>query len=565
MPKKKTHEDYVERLTRIAPDVEVLEEYVNADTKILHKCKKCGNIWNVKPCSIIAGYRCPKCCYNHKKNTEEYQQDLFNKNPNISVIEEYQLSNIPILHKCKICEFEWKTRPNTILTKPVCPQCEKHKKLTTKKNNYINELQKKHPEITLVDTYVNTITPILHRCEKGHEWKKTPREVLNSQGCPICIKRKISHEQYIAKIKIIHPNIEVLETYINSNTAILHRCKKDGYTWKIRPSDIIHLGIKCPCCYGKVIGPAPKYKNSIWASEHKAFFSQYLTKEQMKTYTPHSEKLIQVKCPQCHEIVQTTPKLIYNYGHLSCMCQDGKSYPNKFMCAVIKQLNIDFIIEYCPKWSNRKRYDIYIPKLNCIIENHGKQHYEAVFKNFGITLEDEQKNDKYKKELAFNNNVEYYIEIDCRNSKWEWIKNSIMNSELPSLLSFKETDIDWIKCDEFATNSLMVEVAKLWNQNYSLQDITNTIPLAKSTIRRYLKKATEKNWCNYNPQLEQKKAILRRTEKFQNRIDYSLFDELYEQWQNKNINQKKMRQQLGVGNRTLAQMIQNKQEQSKII
>ena len=49
------------------------------------------------------------------------------------------------------------------------------------------------------------------------------------------------------------------------------------------------------------------------------------------------------------------------------------------------------------EWSENKRYDVYIPYLNCIVENHGEQHYNNSFKSLnGRTLEEEQKNDKYK-------------------------------------------------------------------------------------------------------------------------------------------------------------------------
>ena len=84
-----------------------------------------------------------------------------------------------------------------------------------------------------------------------------------------------------------------------------------------------------------------------------------------------------------------------------------------------------------------KRYDIYIPSINCIIENHGIQHYNKGFEFIGgRTLEEEQENDKYKKCVANKNGVENYIIIDCRKSTKEWVEQSVMQSYLPILLNF---------------------------------------------------------------------------------------------------------------------------------
>ena len=64
-----------------------------------------------------------------------------------------------------------------------------------------------------------------------------------------------------------------------------------------------------------------------------------------------------------------------------------------------------------------------------IIENHGEQHYihRGTFKS--KSLEDEQRNDVYKKTLARQNGVIHYIVLDCRESNVSWIKKSILNSQ----------------------------------------------------------------------------------------------------------------------------------------
>ena len=140
-------------------------------------------------------------------------------------------------------------------------------------------------------------------------------------------------------------------------------------------------------------------------------------------------------------------------------------------------------------WSNNKRYDIYIPSLSMIIENHGLQHYKGGFEAYGgRTLEEEQENDIYKKNLALNNDIKHYIELDCKKSELEWIKNSVMESELPRLLNFKEEDINWIECEIYARKSLLITVCELWNNKVgSTQDIADKVGLSRPTVTRYLK------------------------------------------------------------------------------
>jgi len=53
----KTHETYAKQIPK---DIETLESYIGADTKIVHK-HICGFIWKVKPSSILSGHGCPMC------------------------------------------------------------------------------------------------------------------------------------------------------------------------------------------------------------------------------------------------------------------------------------------------------------------------------------------------------------------------------------------------------------------------------------------------------------------------------------------------------------------------
>lgn len=179
-------------------------------------------------------------------------------------------------------------------------------------------------------------------------------------------------------------------------------------------------------------------------------------------YSIGMNKEIFMKCPNCgcEKLIQ--PIKVIRQGFGCPKCSDGISYPEKFMFNVLEQLlDKDFQVQLSRttfKWCENYKYDIYINKINCIVEIFGNQHYQESFGRIGKharNLEEEQENDRLKEQLAKINNIKHYIIIDSRESKLEWIKNSIMKSELPSLLNFKEEDIDWLKCHEYSCSSLI--------------------------------------------------------------------------------------------------------------
>ena len=207
-----------------------------------------------------------------------------------------------------------------------------------------------------------------------------------------------------------------------------------------------------------------------------------------------------MKCPDCGFEKWMIVANLFKQGFSCNKCGDGISFPNKFILNVLMQLNIDIELEKKFDWSNNKVFDIYIPTLNIIIENHGGQHYERGFESCGgRNLKEEQENDILKKELASNNGIEYYIELDCRKSEMDWIKQSIMDSELPKLLNFKETDIDWLKCEEYCATNLVKIVCEIFESGIKdTPEIAKITRLSISAVRNYLKTGKKLGWCNYD-------------------------------------------------------------------
>jgi hypothetical protein len=220
-----------------------------------------------------------------------------------------------------------------------------------------------------------------------------------------------------------------------------------------------------------------------------------------------SNKKVFIICQNCGEIKLIKPNLYINQGIGCKKCSDGIPYGEKFVYSMLEQIDKNFyrqvgktLLGWCK--INNYKYDFYVIYNNkiIIIETHGLQHYEKC--GFTCrTLEEEQENDRLKEQLAKANGIEHYIVLDCRYSKLEWIKNSILDSELLELLKFTENDIKWNKCHEFACKSLVKEVCNLYNNGMiEIKSLCNKFKLNETTVKKYLKQGSQINLCNYDPE-----------------------------------------------------------------
>lgn len=267
-------------------------------------------------------------------------------------------------------------------------------------------------------------------------------------------------------------------------------------------------GHGCACCHGTIVveGINDIPTTAPWMIPY--FQGGY---DEAKLYTKESGKKIYFICPNCKQIKDRRMAIstLYSTKSLSCICSDVIPYPEKLMFSILKQLNIEFktqlsraTLKWCKGNTYDVRYDFYIPSLNCIIETHGNQHYNVPHKKsmFKRTLKEEQENDIFKEQLARNNGIENYIVIDCRKSELEWIKNSILNSELPNILNFKEEDINWNKCEEFVAKNFYKIICNYRNNNSKmlLKDIQVNLNISRWTLDKALSVGKNVGWLNLN-------------------------------------------------------------------
>ena len=195
--RKKTKEEYINELKLKNPTVELVGEYLGTNTKTMHRCVIHNVLWEVKPASVLYGAGCSKCklerFYKTRTKThEKYVEDVKKIQPHIRVVGTYVEAKIPIAHYCTMHSVLWDAMPTNILHGYGCKECgnDKVREKNSKSNDqYIKELAEVNNSIISIEKYINSWTPIWHKCLVcGHRWQGSPANILYGKGCPKCRK-----------------------------------------------------------------------------------------------------------------------------------------------------------------------------------------------------------------------------------------------------------------------------------------------------------------------------------------------------------------------------------------
>ena len=179
---RKTIQEYINECKQKGYDLPI-EPYVNAKTKIKHRCQKCEKIYEQKPNSHLRGCGCPNCFGNSKKTTKQYIKECKTKGYDLP-IEPYINTMTLIKHKCNQCGTIYEQTPNSHLYGRGCPICGGTYRKTIQE--YINECKQKGYDLP-IEPYINVDTKIKHKCNKCNIiYEQTPHNHLNGHGCPIC-------------------------------------------------------------------------------------------------------------------------------------------------------------------------------------------------------------------------------------------------------------------------------------------------------------------------------------------------------------------------------------------
>ena len=369
---KKTQEEFVLEIETKNPNIKILGNYVSNQTKVLCKCKVCEHEFTSAPKHLIQGHGCSKCAKNYKRTHKEFVGEMKTINPDIEIVGEYGNNRIPILSKCHICAYEWKTSPSHLLDGTGCPKCNNNYTRTHKE--FVEEVKAKNPNVEFLEEFKDTSTKILCKCTVcENEWKAHPPNLIKGHGCIRCANvHKRTHEEFLKELKAINAKIEVLGTYENRKTKLLCKCRVCGCKWNPTPSDVIQGG-GCPKC------------GNVYRKSHEEFVVEVKTKqptiEVIGKYVNANTKIL-CHCKVCGSHWKATGDSL-TQGHGCPRCKESRGEKSiaqildKYLIPYIRQHKFDDCIH-----KRRLPFDFYLPERRICIEYDGMQH-EIPIKYFG--------------------------------------------------------------------------------------------------------------------------------------------------------------------------------------
>ena len=307
--------------------------------------------------------------------------------------------------------------------------------------------------------------------------------------------------------------VEILEHIYISNgkyrqKGYMYKCLQCGYISEDSETHITK-SVGCSICLNRTV---KKGYNDL-CTTHPEYACLLVDNSLGFRLKSTSREIVQWECPKCAHRFDLSPLNAIKYG-LSCpICSDTRSMPERIMTALLRVVKIRFEYQKTFDWSKspmkngvslgKKIYDFFLPDYNCIIETHGAQHYrENSYFVRGSLAESE--NDILKEQLAKENGISKYIVIDCSRNELEFLKQSIIDSELLSYLNIKE--VDWGEVFRYSQRSITDEIVELYQKGLKLKDISSILGIHTTTIRRHLLNATVMGRCDFQLMTQSKKV-----------------------------------------------------------
>ena len=193
---------------------------------------------------------------SRKMTTEDFKSKLKKINKNVLILGEYKSSNSQIKVSCLKCNYVWYPTPDSLLSnRSHCPQCSGVHTNKKSHEEFVEDLQKKNPNIKLLEKYTNGREKKKFSCLIcNYEWYALPKHILRGHGCPKCKGNNQSkrltktNEKFLEELSKINPTVMPLEDYKGNSTHILCQCKKCEGVWKSTPRNLLSKR-GCPNCY----------------------------------------------------------------------------------------------------------------------------------------------------------------------------------------------------------------------------------------------------------------------------------------------------------------------------
>ena len=189
MGRKLTTEEFINKAKVIKPNYDYSNvDYINNRTKVKITCDK-GHEFKITPNNFLKGHGCAKCSKNYRHSTKEFIKKAKLIKPN------YDFSKVVYVNSCSKVKVacnkghQFKITPSHLLNGKGCSKCSGNYRYSTKEWVVKAKLIKPNYDYSKV-IYVNAYSKVNLTCDKGHEFKANPNNLLKGHGCPRCMSSK---------------------------------------------------------------------------------------------------------------------------------------------------------------------------------------------------------------------------------------------------------------------------------------------------------------------------------------------------------------------------------------
>lgn len=311
--------------------LELISDY-SPNMPIVLSCRQCGHQFISSKALILNGWECPYCDQANDK------QVIIKRIADRAGKGEYEILNMgekitdPLTIKHKTCGAVQKTKLFAFVGKDNKCECMERKankrlisSMVLSQEEFEKRMQTLHPDIEIEGVYAGRRSALKCTCNIcGNTWQTEAGNLLDGKGCSDYAKhpgyrhpRRKTQEEFVEELKGLHPDIEVIGTYVNAHTAIDVKCRVCGYRWKARPHDLLRKGRHGHGC--------PNYRNHNNYNSPQAFSHEQFT-DIMTAKHPDIKCLSEYKsmhsdirfcCNECGHVWDDKPAG-YVYGKKIC-------------------------------------------------------------------------------------------------------------------------------------------------------------------------------------------------------------------------------------------------------
>ena len=306
----------------------------------------------------------------------------------------------------------------------------------------------------------------------------------------------LTQEKFNNKIKEKYGDkYTVIGEYQKWDMPIKIKCNNCGYDFDRTPNSLTAKGRKthCPRCEGKLTSSVVVEGITDLCSTDPDIADLLEDKTVGKKYKRNSIFETWFICPDCGHRHFDKIKNVTKRGFKCKCCGCTSLYPNQFLYNLLDILGVEFRPEYQLD-GYKYRYDAFFIYNNkkYLVEMDGAYGHGCV-DTASRTIDEQIKDDANKDIIALQNGY-ILIRVDCKytgsDDKFEYVKNSIYNSEL--LRIFSITDEDLNEANYRASIPKIKTVLSLWDDGIRSYDVFgDKLHSCRPTIRNLLHRCSD--------------------------------------------------------------------------